>query len=152
MRPKYETPEDKSRQREVAEWYAKSGWGVYGRRNDITVKHTPELETHDAELYQEGKLIELVEIKCRTVPRETYQTYMLSQRKHSALLHLSSQKHVPASLLVKFTDGLYRCYLPAKTYVSGRGGRADRDDPLDNEEVVYIPLVLFAELIERRKT
>ena len=84
-----------------------------------------------------------VEIKCRTNPSTLYTDYMLSLGKwESGVGHHSES--APFVLIVRFTDGtFYYKYDGAFNPRTGWGGRKDRNDKQDMEQVVYIPMNKF---------
>lgn len=142
MRPVYEKKKDRDKQYRLAEWYAE--------KMGASVNHCDTFNSWDFVLHRNGQLIERGEIKCRQYPREAFQTYMLSLDKYQNMIEGAKDK-VPLSLVVEFMDGVYRCYLPPAMVGYGKGGRKDRGDEKDIEEVVFIPLTLFGNLGERHE-
>ena len=139
MRPTYETPADRDNQAEVITAYCdRFGWGW------IDVRHADRVDYVCTD--KSGVIREVVEVKCRTNPSDQYGTYMLSSEKYTALLEYKREFSVEASLLVRFTDGIFRTYLPAPHVRIGVNGRRDRGDPADIEIVAYIPMGAFTPL------
>ncbi len=88
----------------------------------------------------------VVEIKVRRNERERYPTYMLSEAKYNALCALDA-RGANALLAVQWTDQLGVVRLPVEHTVS-TGGRYDRNDSLDVERVVLIPITAFIRVPE----
>jgi len=70
--------------------------------------------TLDYELLRDGEVVALCEIKCRFVSWDTYDTYMISIQKIKEARHVNMEPD--------WTE---------------QGGRTDRDDPMDIEEVAH---------------
>lgn len=90
----------------------------------------------DSMLVRNGKAKVIVEVKTRRNERLKYSTYMLSQDKYTALCEWESKGFLPV-LLVQWTDALGCVRVPVEHVVS-IGGRYDRGDPKDVENVVLI--------------
>lgn len=90
----------------------------------------------DALLYRNGEAKTVIEFKRRSTRRRAYPTYMIGKAKYDALC-----AWVPlgfkAALLVQWSDELAYVMVPIE-HDTGEGGRTDRGDERDIEEVVHI--------------
>lgn len=97
-----------------------------------------------------GKVIGLVELKCRTSPFGQYRRgYMISKAKIDKGIAMCEEIGVRFTLVVAWSDrdgctqldreSLFRCEISV-------GGRGDRNDILDREVCYYIPLRFFRDL------
>lgn len=140
VRPRYETVEDRSRERGVFDAVAVT----YNCQYQLAEDFAP----YDGVLQDgDGNTKALIEIKTRTNPHDKYPTYMLSATKYRNLFDIAETHGIPALLLVCFTDGVYATKLKAE-YATGTGGRYDRNDAYDVEQCVYIPIEQFKIVIE----
>ena len=138
MRPTYETQEDRDKEKAVFSALAKELRCVC-----IT---PPKLSRIDRLLCdKKGNLKAVVELKIRTNAHDKYPTYMLSAAKYKSMLAIAEAMKVPALLLVEYTDKV-RVVTLKDTYEFGIGGRTDRDDALDMEQCIYIPITDFRDL------
>lgn len=138
MRPLYETEEDRAKEQSVLEYISETYSCGY--------QSTPHLSCVDAFLTgSDGELLAAIEIKTRKNIKDKYPTYMLSARKWRSGLELANQYKIPLILAVKFTDGLYYTQL-TENVAFGVGGRYDRNDSMDIEQCVYIPMEKFKPL------
>lgn len=133
MRPTYETEGDKNREAKVID----SLCAVW----ECNATKLPKFYKQDWALTSVGGTVRaLVEVKCRTHPRERYPTLILSLEKWLALAMLSEHTNAKGILAVQFSDGIF--WMVAKPQPQWRiaiGGRTDRNDPDDVEPVVHIP-------------
>lgn len=86
----------------------------------------------------------LCEIKCRDNTKERYPTYMLSLSRVEDMLEKSRQQKLPLFLIVHWTNvvgGIELTTVPADIR---NGGRYDRGDARDEEEVCHWPHQEFA--------
>lgn len=67
---------------------------------------------------------------------------MLSANKWRKGLELAKAKKVPFMLVVEFTDGVFAAKLK-DDYPISKGGRRDRNDAMDVEDCIYIPMSEF---------
>lgn len=91
-----------------------------------------------------GELVALIEFKQRTNKRQQYATYMVAHKKWLNGLAMASKYGVPFLLCIQWTDGLH--YLVCKDdtpVIVASGGRTDRNDKRDIEQMVYIDTSLF---------
>lgn len=135
-RPIYENA--KNRQDEV---WAQEKIETWAR---CTLEKLPYKDHIDWKAYRNGDLVALIEFKRRTCTKNQYPTYMISSAKWRNGLSMSNTYGVPFILTVRWADGLY--YLHVKDSVPltlASGGRWDRGDDLDVEEMVYVDTNLF---------
>ena len=138
VRTVYESSEDRARQVAVAGRVG-AGWGV-------EVIHLPRLCCGDYVFLRSGKVLGVGELKCRGVERLRYPTLILSKAKVEGLLELSGALGVGVVLLVQWVDGVFWRRVGAADvagWVVSRGGRTDRGDPADMEDVYEIPVSGF---------
>lgn len=129
-RPIYETPENQTIEDGIAAKLERA-WGVK------LVKTVP-LFSLDREIWHENEHIGWVEIKRRYIKREQYPDgVFLSMKKVTPARELHRATGRDCWFAVQFDDCLgYADMLPDRPTVIG--GRFDRDDPLDVEEVALI--------------
>lgn len=99
----------------------------------------------DFSMYGNRELVGFAEMKCRTNPVRAYPTYMVSTKKYDAASKLNAQFGLPCYLFVRWTDrwGCTEIHTMRDGVEVGAGGRTDRGDPQDVEQVAYIPLSHF---------
>jgi hypothetical protein len=137
-RPKYESDADRSNQHYVLT-KLEQAFGVPAERP------TEEFASYDGVFTLGGRKC-AVEVKVRRNERARYPTYMLSKMKYDILCGFAAQG-ADALLAVQWTDQLGVIQLPAEHKVS-TGGRYDRNDPMDVEQVVLIPTHKFKRVPE----
>jgi len=135
----YETDADRQRQREAISYLA--------RATNTQVIETERLAGWDYDMVRDSTVVAIVEVKCRECNRSTYSTYMVSQAKAVRLREIAKAKGVAGGLLVCWKDGEIGWFRidstdPAR-WVVEQGGRIDRNDPLDIEQVVHFNISLF---------
>lgn len=135
-RPRYETQTDRDNEILVQEKIEK--WA----RCSLT-----KLSTHqylDWEARRDGKLVALLEFKKRSNRRLQYPTYMVAKKKIDRGMQQSSKAGVPFIFVVQWTDGVHYLTINENTPMTyGTGGRTDRGDQFDVEQMVYIDTALF---------
>jgi len=135
MRKIYETEADRQKEARVRQYLA-TAW-------DCDYEESPELSFVDCKLTNsDGVVAALVEIKTRTNASTKYPTYMLSAHKWRNALHMANEYRVPFMLVVQFTDGIYAAKI-RNDYEIAKGGRTDRNDLMDIEDCVFIPMSDF---------
>lgn len=135
MRKIYETELDRQKEAKVRQHLA-TAW-------NCDYKESPELSSVDCKLLNpDGSVAALVEIKTRTNASTKYPTYMLSAHKWRNALHMANEYRVPFMLVVQFTDGIYAAKIRTD-YQIAKGGRTDRNDAMDIEDCIYIPMSDF---------
>ena len=135
MRPRYETADDRQRQREAVS-YLSAATGT-------TAVETPPLTRWDYEMVRDGRVLALVEVKFRKCSSATYPTFMVSEGKATTLRDHAIASGCAGGFLVNWIDaaGWLRIdtLVPDGWSVSS-GGRCDRGDPMDVERVVHCPI------------
>jgi len=132
MRPTYETPEDRERERAVA-------LEVSAPRLMVPYR-TPQYYACDWVFEPMGDNVRehwLVEVKVR---KQRYRTYMLSLHKMTSMLTMGAAGVFLPVLIVAWLDvaevGI--CSLDKARVEPGVGGRDDRGDKQDREPVVFV--------------
>ena len=134
-RPLYETTADLEREKEVARkieksWLVRCGKLSMGDRFDYAIFFD-----------QTDILCGYCEIKCRNIAHDEYPTYFISYDKFLAGVALRQNSHVPVFIVVNYTDGTYYFQVGnVKGSFVQTGGRRDRDDPMDEEEMIHVPI------------
>jgi hypothetical protein len=132
-RPRYETADDLTRERFVADQLMKVG----GLR-------LQKLPVHYLVDFFHPRRI--VEVKCRQHAHDAYPTLMLSLAKWQAGIYLAHLMHPQTVFVVAagFTDGIWTCSVAHKAlpdYDIKMGGRTKQTrDGADIEPVVHIPV------------
>ena len=136
MRPVYETAGDLTAEDRVSNSLAEA-WG-------FDLEKLPRLHTFDRAMKRGGVLKGLIEIKNR---KNSYPTYLISLKKWREMLAFSKTAGVPAALVVCWPEkGELKIKVTRITRdpVSViKGGRKDRCDPKDTEDMVEIPMTKF---------
>lgn len=137
MRPRYETDADRKRQWDAIVRLSR-GMGVVPRP-------TPKLAPWDYSLHSGQSMVAIVEVKCRLCTSGQYPTYMIGTRKMETLQADAVRLGVPGILLVSWSDriGVVGSADALARGFKAHGGRTDRDDPLDVESVLHIPITMF---------
>jgi len=140
MRPKYERQTDLSNEADVA--------ALLAARWESRAEKLEPLHPYDCAFYtKHGVLWGYAEIKCRNA---SYATYRISLQKWRRMLEFSRRTGIPGCLVVRWpVSGVMRLLLaPVIPRPHGivMGGRQDRGDPSDIEEMVEIPMAEFQEL------
>ena len=93
-------------------------------------------------------IINLIEIKNRTVSKGVYDTYMISADKFMTAREYTRSFNVGFKLIVRWRD-VIGCYSlkQGDVFSLGFNGRFDRGDWQDVEPVVYIPIKEFKDVI-----
>jgi hypothetical protein len=138
--PLYEAALDLSNEAEVAAYLA-----VRWQSRTEKLEH---LHPYDYAVYdRRGVLCGCVEIKCR---RASYPTYRIGLQKWRRMLEFSRRTGIPGCLVVRWpVNGAVKLLLaPVIPRPHGivMGGRRDRGNPLDIEEMVEIPMSEFEDL------
>ena len=139
MRPVYETEAHLQGEEEVAKKL--EAW----INNPLaTVVKTPPLAPYDYCIVKKGLISGVVEIKVRSNPSDKYPTYMISLEKVSQCTSHANIIGCPFYVVVQWTDELGRWKFDRDQYTTGIGGRTDRNDSMDQEAVIYIPIKNFS--------
>lgn len=135
-RPRYETKADKEREALVAEKFAR-------HFEDMSVEKLADQGRADYVAYQDGEPVGYIEIKVRTCQHNQYSTYFISKKKLLALQKLAGDKK--SAVVVQWTDRAG--FIPVNLFLENAtfrsGGRKDRNDPLDIEEMAEVDISLF---------
>lgn len=140
MRRRYETEEDLVNERQVIE--------ALRRASGLDAIKLPENSRADYLMHAGGRASSVVEIKCRNVSSARWPTYMISRAKYEALLGWVD-RGFKAAIAVRWTDCIGLCPVPAPHTVE-QGGRFDRGDAFDIEEMVHIDMKHFTIIEEIR--
>ena len=109
-----------------------------------TVVKTPPLAPYDYCIVKKDLISGVVEIKVRSNPSYKYPTYMISLEKVSQCTSHANIIGCPFYVVVQWTDKLGRWKFNKGQYTTGIGGRTDRNDSMDQEAVIYIPIENFS--------
>jgi hypothetical protein len=138
--PIYERPEDLTREEVFINEVAAS-WNADYHKLPIRYQLDYLITT------KEGHPRGWVEIKCRNVASDLFETYILGLRKFMAGSELARTSGLPFILIVKFRDrDLMHKFDPDTEYEIQWGGRNDREDDQDMEPVIHIPIASFSKL------
>jgi len=136
-RKHYETETDRRRE----DWVAKR----FALKTGVLQHELPENSRIDRLLTDKNhKPRGWAEIKCRTHECGHYDTYAISETKFKTMLWMKKATNLPVMLVVGFMDLV--AWIDVTSLGGLRvveGGRTDRDDPLDVERVVLIPITKF---------
>ena len=139
MRPVYETAGDLTAEDRVSASLA-AAWG-------FDLEKLPRLHTFDRAMRRGGVLKGLIEIKNR---KKSYPTYLISHKKWQDMLAFSEAQGVPAALVICWPvngDTQIKVTRITRDPVSViKGGRKDRCDPKDTEDMVEIPMTKFDDI------
>jgi len=136
-RPRYEKARDLIRERQVAKALERD-LITRGCAN-LTFEKLPKESHIDWVIKLHGKGVILFEVKCRDNLRFDYDTYMISKEKIDRSLEISQRVHLPYFLIVRWTDGTYGKEITEPSSDVRWGGRYDRGDDADEEEVYHWP-------------
>lgn len=128
-RPLYETKEDMDRETAVATELCRA-WKCTSRKFGKNY-------TLDYELLRDGEVVALCEIKCRFVSHNTYDTYMISVQKIKEAQKIADSRRLPAFIVVHYEDDIRFFHVNMEPDWTEQGGRTDRGDPMDVEEVAH---------------
>ena len=144
LRPVYETKDDLKNEKGIAKL-------VSDELNCTLVKlpRKYQLDYGIVTIGEGGKkfITGMVEIKCRSILKDKYDTYMISADKFMVGLQYMQQFNLTIKLVVSWVDcvGVYD-FKEDTSYHIGFNGRYDRGDSEDVEPVVYIPIKAFKTL------
>lgn len=97
--------------------------------------------------YRDNTPVAHIEFKRRNNNRMQYPTYMVSANKWKNGRDIAHRDKIPFILVIQWNDGLF--YLKASDDIPvtyGTGGRQDRNDSADIENMVYIKTSLFKQI------
>ena len=135
-RPIYETDDNKKEEKSIGKIISRI-W-----KSEVW-KLPPLADCGDLLLARSNELVAIVEIKRRYNEMSRYDTYMISKGKLERIAEASDRWGVVGLVVVQFRDFLayFHADRALNTGVIATGGRFDRDDPQDMEEVVHIPMI-----------
>ena len=90
----------------------------------------------------------VVEIKTRTRKMNDFKTYIIATQKIDKLTSMKDKTCDYVFLVIKWTDAIGIIELPLKDAKKTSGGRTDRNDEADIEEMYEFPIADF-ELVKR---
>jgi len=134
IRPTYERGHDLNNER--------AALNKFCRELDCDFISLPKAARADSILFRDGNARIVVEVKVRNNDRLKYPTYMISQDKYIELCNWANRGFISV-LLVQWADDLGYVTIPVEHTVSV-GGRYDRGDPKDIENVVHIDIGKFS--------
>ena len=140
MRVTYESEADLFNERSVFKAISKA-WG------GDCIKLKPYFVA-DAAVCRGGNVVAFVEVKCRTITRCRFPTYLISLHKLNELSFLSAFSGIPAVIVVKWSDEIGWWTVPKSLEDCEviMGGTNKRNDPQDQEPVALIPIEEFKTL------
>lgn len=138
MRPRYESAEDLARERKVVDHL------ISQVEPDLTATKLDPNDPADYLLEAPGERW-AVEVKCRTNHRTKYPDYMISAHKLRGLSELAGRLGATGLLAVRWTDCVGTIHVEDALRVArwDIGGRRDRGDALDMEQVGFIDIGEF---------
>jgi len=104
------------------------------------VVKTPPRAPYDYCVVKKGLIQFIIEIKLRKIPHNKFPTFMISLEKVATCSLHAAVIGCPFYIVVQWTDKLGFWKFNEKQYTAGIGGREDRNDPLDQEPVIYISI------------
>ncbi len=129
MRPTYESAKDRERER-VAASLLEQQWRIVARKQEGFASIDYRLELPG------GEVVALAEVKYRPVP---YPSIFLSLKKAPAIRQ-AERNNLDVWYCILRDDGLFAARLdPQLRYPRQMGGRRDRGDPADIEELALVP-------------
>lgn len=137
-RPRYETAADRTREAGAMQRFVSAFQNVTAEK--LSQGHRADFLAVDG-----NNRKAYVEVKTRTCTSGQYETYHVSHDKLKSLLALAEKDGYDAVLLVQWKDKTG--YIPVKRYLANatfkQGGRWDRKDKFDVEEMAEVPISLF---------
>lgn len=137
-RPQYETEADRVREAKAVKKFT-------DRYLDTTAEKLEYGASADYRVINEGRPVAYIEVKTRTCTSYQYKTYHISKAKLIALTRLGERDGLRPLLLVQWKDKTgvisVKKFLDNATYT--RGGRYDRNDSFDIEEMAEVDISLF---------
>ena len=137
-RPRYETKADRSSQDTAIQYFC--------RQLGLRYEETGAGAYHDGVLYEKDDKVPafVVEYKRRNIPRTKFSTYIISAAKIRNVFETADDLNTIPLLLVEWTDGLYYHLIEdPSSYDTKEGGRWDRGDAADVEQMAHISIDSF---------
>lgn len=116
------------------------------KRWECKLKKLPIKYMLDYAAWKNRQISAWVELKCRTIPFEQYDEYMISLAKVMAAKELSRNTGLKSFLVVQWNNKTAFLQLDNADYELRMGGRKDRSDPDDIEPCCYFQLKDFTDL------
>ena len=116
------------------------------KRWECKLKKLPIKYMLDYAAWKNRQISAWVELKCRTIPFEQYDEYMISLAKVMAAKDLSRNTGLKSFLVVQWNNKTAFLQLDNADYELRMGGRKDRSDPDDIEPCCYFKLKDFTDL------
>lgn len=141
MTPIYETQKDRDNANEVA--------SLIGKMLGLDVMDTSTTSPIDFELYREGNLWAVMEVKCRNVRFGTYEDYRIDKSKIDKLHNMSLDRNCTGIIAVKCLDkiGVSGTSNFIKHASAGEIVRLDRNDKNDADRAYCMPWDKFNKVI-----
>lgn len=135
-RPAYETPDNLSKEQQVADLIA--------RTQGVEIIKLASKYVFDYAIVNKGEITGFMEIKVRTNPSTQYPDYLISADKMFRALLWKEQLGMNVFLIVQWTDKL-GCHeiLTENDYPCRLAGRTDRGDVQDLEPCLFVPVAWF---------
>ncbi len=134
--PRYETAADLQNERVVADALAEHGYEVI---------KLPIQYRLDWLLRQNNQPIGFAEVKARKCNLNTYPTVMISLSKVIHAQMLTQATGLPCYLILFYRDCIARLNF-SDDFAVNPGGRADRDDPQDQDVCAYYPVTRLTKI------
>lgn len=134
--PRYETAADLQNERVVADALAAHGYEVI---------KLPIQYRLDWLLRQNNQPIGFAEVKARKCNLNTYPTVMISLSKVIHAQMLTQATGLPCYLILFYRDCIARLNF-SDDFAVNPGGRADRDDPQDQDVCAYYPVTRLTKI------
>jgi hypothetical protein len=134
--PRYETADDLRNERVVADALAEHGYEVI---------KLPIQYRLDWLLRRNQQPIGFAEVKARKCNLNTYPTVMISLSKVIHAQMLTQATGLPCYLILFYRDCIARLNF-SDDFAVNPGGRADRDDPQDQDVCAYYPVTRLTKI------
>lgn len=134
--PRYETADDLRNERVVADALAEHGYEVI---------KLPIQYRLDWLLRRNNQPIGFAEVKARKCNLNTYPTVMISLSKVIHAQMLTQATGLPCYLILFYRDCIARLNF-SDDFAVNPGGRADRDDPQDQDVCAYYPVTRLTKI------
>jgi len=135
VRPLYESNQDRINESSIAEKIAVA-WGC-------DVNKTPPKAPYDYCVTRGGLIKAIIEIKMRRNSHDHYPTFLLSVDKVVRCRQHAQLMRCPFVVVVQYTDTLKWWRFAEGEFTAEIGGRFDRNDDLDIEPVIHVPIQYF---------
>jgi hypothetical protein len=142
MRQQYCSPEDRNNETKVIEALSKARPGVHFSGCDLRCDY-------DFEAYKDAELLVIGEIKNRNIMWGEYATIHVAADKIAVCLDHAKRLKCDFAFVVACFDGIYCLNVTPELFATSerrQGGRFDRGDAADVEEMVHFPIDKFKKL------